>query len=63
LDAADGAGLSWLYRNAEVLAKTTADNGHLSVTVRTDREKAPLVRAKFGLAASGAPKSTQPPRH
>jgi GTPase len=57
LDAADGAGLSWLYRNAEVLAKNTADNGHLAVTVRADPAKASLVRAKFGLDASGQPKS------
>lgn len=63
LDAADGAGLSWLYRNAEVLAKNTADNGHLALTVRADPAKAPLVRAKFGLAVSEAPKSSQPHRH
>jgi GTPase len=63
LDAADGAGLSWLYRNAEVLAKNNADNSQIAVTVRTDPTKAPLVRAKFGLPASGAPKSPQPHRH
>jgi GTPase len=63
LDAADGAGLSWLYRNAEVLAKNTVENGHLAVTVRADPAKAPLVRAKFGLAASGAPKSSLPHGH
>jgi GTP-binding protein HflX len=61
LDAADGAGLSWLYRNAEVLAKNTADNGRLTVTVRADPTKVPLVRAKFGLAE--VPTSSQPQRH
>jgi GTP-binding protein HflX len=48
LDPADGAGLSWLYRHAEVLEKALRDDGLLAVTVRADRAKAELVRAKFG---------------
>jgi GTP-binding protein HflX len=50
LDGADGAGLSWLYRNAEVLAKTSDSDGRLAVTVRADPAKAEMVRAKFGPA-------------
>jgi len=48
LDPADGAGLSWLYRHAEVLAKDMGEDGHLHVTVRADADKAARVRAKFG---------------
>jgi len=47
LDAADGAGLSWLYRHAEVLARESA-NGHINLTVRIDPAKAALARSKFG---------------
>jgi GTPase len=52
LDGADGAGLSWLYRNAEVLAKHTDDDGRMAVTVRADPAKANIVRTKFGLATA-----------
>jgi GTP-binding protein HflX len=52
LDGADGAGLSWLYRNAEVLAKNTDDDGRMAVTVRADPAKASIVRTKFGLATA-----------
>jgi len=48
LDPADGAGLSWLYRHAEVLAHGMGDDGRLAVTVRADPDKAARVRAKFG---------------
>jgi GTP-binding protein HflX len=44
----DGAGLNWLYRHAEVLAKDMADDGSMTVTVRADPDKAARVRAKFG---------------
>jgi GTP-binding protein HflX len=47
LDPADGAGQSWLYRNAEVIEKTLGDDGRLTVTVRVDPTKAELVRKKF----------------
>lgn len=50
LDPSDGAGLSWLYRHAEVLAKEMDDDGKLAVTVRADPENTARVRAKFGLA-------------
>jgi GTPase len=48
LDPADGAGLSWLYRNSEVLARAMGEDGRLAVTVRADADKAAQVRAKFG---------------
>jgi GTP-binding protein HflX len=55
LDAADGAGLSWLYRNAEVLTKDADSEGQVRVTVRANPDKAAIVRARFGLpAAHGA---------
>ena len=48
LDPADGAGLSWLYRNCEVLARAMGEDGRLAVTVRADADKAARVKAKFG---------------
>jgi GTP-binding protein HflX len=48
LDAADGAGASWLHRHTEVLAKSVEEDGRLAMTVRTDPSKAELVRRKFG---------------
>jgi GTP-binding protein HflX len=47
IDPADGAGLSWLYRHSEVLAKDMRDDGRLGVTVRADADKATRIRAKF----------------
>ncbi len=47
LDAADGAGLSWLYRHAEVLEKHVTEDGQMAVTIRADAEKAARARAKF----------------
>jgi GTP-binding protein HflX len=47
LDPADGAGVSWLHRNTEVLTKQYRDDGRLAVTVRADPANAERVRAKF----------------
>jgi GTP-binding protein HflX len=47
LDGADGAGVSWLHRNAEVLARTVANDGHLAMTVRVHPANAQLLLAKF----------------
>jgi GTP-binding protein HflX len=47
LDPADGAGVSWLYRNTEVMAKTLNDDGRLALTVRADPANAERVRARF----------------
>jgi GTP-binding protein HflX len=48
LDAADGAGLSWLHRHTEVMSKALRDDGALAITVRTDPANAEKARAKFG---------------
>jgi GTP-binding protein HflX len=50
LDAADGAGMSWLHRNAEVMAKHADERGRVHMTVRADAAKARQMRAKFGAA-------------
>jgi len=48
IDAADGAGLSWLHRHTEVMTKALRDDGALAITVRTDPANAEKARAKFG---------------
>jgi len=52
LAGSDGAGLSWLYRHAEVLATALRDDGCLVVTVRVDPANTKKVRSKFGGPAS-----------
>jgi GTP-binding protein HflX len=47
LDPADGAGLSWLHRHTEVLARAMDDDGKLKVTVRAEPATMERVRAKF----------------
>jgi len=47
LDAADGAGLSWLHRHAEVMSRSVREDGRLAVTVRLDPAKAAMLRRKF----------------
>jgi GTPase len=48
LDLADGAGISWLHRHAEVLARDEGADGRMHMTVRVAPDRAGLVRAKFG---------------
>jgi GTP-binding protein HflX len=52
LDAGDGAGVSWLHRNTEVLGKTVRDDGSVAMTVRVLASQAAAVRSKF--AGAGA---------
>jgi GTPase len=47
LDPADGAGISWLHRHTEVIAKTFDAQGRAAMTVRVAPDKAEAVRAKF----------------
>ena len=47
VDPADGAGMSWLHRNTEVMEKSLDDNGKMALTVRVDPAKAAVVRSKF----------------
>jgi GTPase len=46
IDAADGAGISWLHRNAEVLNKELRD-GRFAMTVRVDETKRDIVVSRF----------------
>jgi len=48
LEPDDGAGISWLHRNTEVLRKSSRNDGRTAMTVRVDRGKADVVRRKFG---------------
>jgi len=48
LDPADGAGMSWLHRHAEVLARDAGADGRMHMTVRVAPDRADVVRAKFG---------------
>jgi GTP-binding protein HflX len=49
LDPADGAGVSWLHRHTEVLAKALSDDAkRMEFTVRVDPSKVDLVASKFG---------------
>ncbi len=46
IDASDGAGISWLHRNSEVLAKELRD-GRYDMTVRVDETKRDIVVNRF----------------
>jgi len=48
LDLADGAGMSWLHRHVEVLARDAGVDGRMHMTVRVAPDRAGIVRAKFG---------------
>jgi GTP-binding protein HflX len=52
LDPADGAGVSWLHRNSEVMAKAMREDGRLGMTVRADATNAERIRGKFTLQTS-----------
>jgi GTP-binding protein HflX len=47
VDPSDGAGVSWLHRNTEVMEKAMSEDGKLAMTVRVDPSQAGKVRAKF----------------
>ncbi len=65
IDASDGAGISWLHRNAEVLNKELHD-GRFDMTVRVDETKRDIVvsqvrgRAARGLIADVVPRKRDP---
>ena len=52
IDAADGAGVSWLHRNSEVLGKDLRD-GRYDMTVRVDETKRDLVINRFDAVPEG----------
>ena len=47
LDPTDGAGVSWLHRHSEVMAKAMREDGRLGMTVRADATNAERIRGKF----------------
>jgi GTPase len=47
IDASDGAGISWLHRNAEVLTKELHGE-RFDMTVRVDETKRDIVVSRFG---------------
>jgi GTP-binding protein HflX len=47
VDAADGAGVSWIHRNAEVLDKHLHD-GHFDMVIRVDETKRDIAIERFG---------------
>ena len=51
IDAADGAGVSWLHRHTEVMTKVLRNDGALAITVRVDPANAEKVRVKFSPSA------------
>jgi GTP-binding protein HflX len=53
VDGSDGAGISWLHRNTEVLSRTDRDDGMVVMSVRVDPSKAGAVRAKFSAESAG----------
>jgi len=53
VDAADGAGISWLHRNSEVLDKQLHD-GRFAMTVRVDESKRDIVVSRFDAVQHGA---------
>jgi GTP-binding protein HflX len=56
LDAADGAGVSWLHRHTEVIRKEIdAQSGSVAMTVRTDASRAEAVRRRFSSPAQHLP--------
>ena len=52
IDASDGAGISWLHRNAEVLDKKL-QNGRFDMTVRVDETKRDIVVNRFDAVPPG----------
>ncbi|MBI5260212.1 MAG: GTPase HflX [Bradyrhizobium sp.] len=52
VDASDGAGISWLHRNSEVLAKELHD-GRFDMTVRVDETKRDIVVSRFDAVPHG----------
>jgi GTPase len=52
LDPADGAGVSWLHRNTEVMAKSMREDGRYAVRVRVDPTRAESVRRKYAAAGT-----------
>ncbi|BAT60457.1 GTPase HflX [Variibacter gotjawalensis] len=50
----DGEGVSWLYRNAEVLDRSEESDGSVLLRVRVDRSKTGLINSRFPHTAHAA---------
>jgi GTP-binding protein HflX len=55
IDATDGAGISWIHRNAEVLDKHLDEN-HFDMVIRVDETKRDIAIARFG----AVPRDSEP---
>jgi GTP-binding protein HflX len=53
LDPADGEGISWLHRHAEVLGKHLQPDGRYRITIRTDPAQIERVRNRFSPPKAG----------
>jgi len=47
LEAADGAGLAWIYRHSRVIERRTADDGAIALCLSASPEDAERIAAKF----------------
>jgi GTPase len=53
LEAADGAGVSWLHRHTELIDKVAdVETGRIAMTVRVEPDKADAVRKRFSSSVS-----------
>src|SRR5207248_8899744 len=52
IDASDGAGISWLHRNSEIINKEFHD-GRYAMTVRVDETKRDIVVNRFDAVPHG----------
>lgn len=48
LDAGDGAGLAWLYENAEILSRRNLASGKVRLTIRAGQSEIGRVKRRFG---------------
>ena len=51
LEASDGAGLAWIYDEAEVIERSSDEAGRTALTVRIAPEKEPLFLRRYPAAA------------
>jgi GTPase len=51
IDASDGEGLAWLYRQGEVLSRADDENGTITLSIRTIPQRRARIEARFGGAS------------
>ena len=62
LDSADGAGVSWLHRHAEVISKSSGEDGRVAMKVRVAPEREIEVRRRFPGLDQGESAAADPGR-